>query len=408
MIKSLLKPHQSLVRTYIKQRKINLKKWRKNPWEELEKYKANAQNIPSIIKGEVKAPWTQVTIVDRLAEETKEEYEEALKKGEVPGTEILEEEPGIQEYIDWVKLTTVKPGGYYPQARRCGAIAIKIGMFPQWTEYFERIVVTGLWIPNCQVLQQKTLEKDGYTALQLGAGTRKVKNTQKAMLGHFEKAGTEPKQVLAEFKVTKDCMLPVGHEITARHFRAGQYIDIVSWSKGKGFQGGMKRHNFAGLRATHGVSVSHRSQGSSGPSGQRMWKGKKMAGHMGNRRVRKLNNWVFMVDYYKNVIFVKGNVPGSNGSYCLIEDALVKRGHLETIANPPPFPAFFPPKDEDVTKMNPKDCIIKARGMKPEFWDGYGDKQDAITSSPEQILAMVKEAKRKAEIEGHIGSRNKK
>lgn len=398
MIKILQNSQKIFVRNYLKQRKINLKKWRKNPWEELEKYKKNAQNIPSLSNSNV-PPFQPIIIIDRLAEETVEELEEAKKAGEVPGTEILEEEPGAQEYIDWVKLTTVKPGGYYPQAKRCGAIAIKIGMFPQWTEYFERIVVTGLWIPNCQVVQQKTEEKDGYTALQVGAGDRKFKKTTKAMFGHFQKASVPPKQVLHEFKVTKDCLLPVGHEITARHFRPGQYVDIIGWGKGKGFQGGMKRHNFSGLRATHGVSVSHRSQGSSGPSGQRMWKGKRMAGRMGGKRVRKLNNWVFMVDYLKNVIFVKGQVPGANGNFVLIEDALLKKAHLDTIANPPPFPAFFKPENEDLSKVDPKKCILKAKGIKPEFWDGYGDKQEAMTETPDEILALLEEAKLKSQLD---------
>lgn len=197
---------------------------------------------------------------------------------------FVEEEPTLQETIDWMKQPRPKPGDWTPKAVRARCLAVKVGMFPMYDEYFERNVVTCLYIPQCQVVQVKTEEKEGYNALQIGAGPVKIKNVNKPLMGHFNKAGVPPKQVLYECKVTRDCMLPVGFEITARHYIPGMYVDVIGTSKGKGFQGPMKRHGFAGLPASHGVSVSHRSHGSIGVVGQsKVWKGKKMAGRMGGK-----------------------------------------------------------------------------------------------------------------------------
>lgn len=372
-------------RTYVKSPKFDHKKYQKNPWEELEKYKSTSQNIPSFSQGQGTTGVAYFP-VDRIAQENVADLESSKKSGIVPGSEILEEEPGYQEYIDWVNLTTPKDGKWHLNARRCGAIGVKVGMFPMWTEYLERISVTCIWIPECHVIQQKTKSKEGYNSLQVGAGSKKIKNVTKPLLGHFQKAGVEPKQVLAEFKVSPDCMLPVGHEITSKHFTPGQYVDIVAYSKGKGFQGGMKRHGFRGLRATHGVSVSHRSQGSAGPSGQKMWKGKKMAGHMGQNRVRKPNNFVFMIDTFKNCVFVKGSIPGAPGTFCLLEDALKKKQAM--LKTPPPFPSNFEPRNETIKGAA---ALLKAKNRVPEYWSGYGDKGDAMTQTPEQVDAWLKE-----------------
>jgi len=187
-----------------------------------------------------------------------------------------------------------------------------------------QIPVTVLKVDDCRVVAQRTQEKDGYTALQLGVGTAKVKNVSKQMRGHFAKAKVEPKRKLVEFVVEADGLVDVGAQITADHFIAGQYVDIVGTTKGKGFAGVMKRWNFGGLRASHGVSISHRSHGSTGQHQDpgRVFKGKKMAGHMGDRRVTTQNLQVVSTDAEAGLIFVKGSVPGAKGGYLLVKDAV--------------------------------------------------------------------------------------
>jgi large subunit ribosomal protein L3 len=169
--------------------------------------------------------------------------------------------------LNWVKKTTIVAGDWTPESRRSGLIGVKVGMFPVWNEFFERVVTTIIWVPPNQVLQQRTLDKDGYISLQLGAVEKKLKKTTKPMLGHFQKAGVSPKHKIREFKVTPDCLLPVGHQLDVRHFQPGQYLDTVSYSKGKGFQGAMKRHHFSGGPASHGSSKFHRMVGSIGTQG---------------------------------------------------------------------------------------------------------------------------------------------
>jgi large subunit ribosomal protein L3 len=183
---------------------------------------------------------------------------------------------------------------------------------------------------------QRTAEKDGYTALQLGIGEIKVKNVTKPMRGHFAKAGVEPKRKLAEFRVDAGGLVDVGAELSVEHFLPGQKVDVTGVSIGKGFAGAMKRHNFGGLRATHGVSISHRSHGSTGNRQDpgRVFKGKKMAGHMGDRQVTVLNLEVVQTDADRGLILVKGAVPGAKGGYVLIRDA-VKRPPPDAL----PFPA---------------------------------------------------------------------
>ncbi|CAH0340434.1 50S ribosomal protein L3 [Rhizobium sp. CECT 9324] len=207
---------------------------------------------------------------------------------------------------------------------RSGVIAQKVGMTRVYNDAGEHIPVTVLRMDNVQVVAQRTVEKNGYVALQLGAGNSKVKNTSKGLRGHFAAASVEPKAKLVEFRVSEDNMIDVGAQITAGHFEAGQLVDVTGTTIGKGFAGAMKRHNFGGLRATHGVSVSHRSHGSTGSNQDpgRVWKGKRMAGHMGQTRVTTQNLEVVSTDEDRGLILVKGAVPGSKGSWIIVRDAV--------------------------------------------------------------------------------------
>lgn len=219
---------------------------------------------------------------------------------------------------------------------RAGLIARKLGMSRLFTEEGEHVPVTVLKVDNCQVVAVRTEERDGYTAVQLGVGAAKVKNVTKPMRGHFAKAKVEPKRKLTEFRVSPDALLEVGSELTADHFVPGQYVDVVGTSIGKGFAGAMKRHNFGGLGASHGVSISHRSHGSTGQRQDpgKIFKGKKMAGHMGNRRVTVQNLKVVSTDADRGLILVHGAVPGAEGGFVLVRDA-AKRKLPEGV----PFPA---------------------------------------------------------------------
>ncbi len=209
---------------------------------------------------------------------------------------------------------------------RTGLIAKKMGMTRLFMEDGKQIPVTVLSLENLQVVAQRTVEKDGYVAVQLGAGNAKAKRTSQAMRGHFAAAKVEPKRKVAEFRVAEENMINVGETLTADHYFEGQYVDVSGTSIGKGFQGAMKRHNFGGLRATHGVSVSHRSHGSTGQCQDpgKVFKGKKMAGHMGNARVTTQNLQVIKTDFDRGVIMVKGAVPGSKGGWVTIKDAVKK------------------------------------------------------------------------------------
>ncbi len=213
------------------------------------------------------------------------------------------------------------------EAMRSGLIAQKLGMTRVFTDEGEHVPVTVLKVDNCQVVAVRTEETDGYTAVQLGVGSAKVKNVTKPMRGHFAKAKVEPKRKLAEFRVDQNALLDVGAEISAAHFVAGQFVDVTGTSIGKGFAGGMKRWNFGGLRATHGVSVSHRSLGSTGNRQDpgKTFKNKKMAGHLGAERVTTLNLKVVQVDGEQGLILVKGAVPGSENGYVLVRDAVKRK-----------------------------------------------------------------------------------
>lgn len=218
---------------------------------------------------------------------------------------------------------------------RSGVIAKKVGMTRLFMEDGKQIPVTVLQMENVQVVANRTQDKDGYTAVQLGAGSVRAKNTTQAMRGHFAKAKVEPKRKVAEFRVDADNLIEVGAEISADHYLAGQYVDVAGTSIGKGFAGAMKRHNFGGLRASHGVSVSHRSHGSTGQCQDpgRVFKGKKMAGHMGAVRVTTQNLQVVRTDAERGLIMVKGAVPGSKGSWVTVRDA-VKRAAPADLPKP--------------------------------------------------------------------------
>ena len=221
---------------------------------------------------------------------------------------------------------------------RSGLITQKLGMTRVFTDDGRHIPVTVLKVDNCQVVAQRTEERDGYSALQLGSGLAKVKRVSRAQRGHFAVAKVEPKRKVAEFRVSSDNMIDVGAEITADHFIAGQFVDATGTSIGKGFAGGMKRHNFGGMRASHGVSISHRAHGSTGQCQDpgKVFKGKKMAGHMGAERVTAQNLQVVETDIDRGLILVKGAVPGSKGGWVFLKDA-VKRKLPEGV----PFPGSF-------------------------------------------------------------------
>jgi large subunit ribosomal protein L3 len=209
---------------------------------------------------------------------------------------------------------------------RSGVIAQKMGMTRLFTEAGEHVPVTVLRLEKCQVVGHRTADKNGYVALQLGAGARKVRNVSKAERGNFAIAKVEPKRKLAEFRVSADGVLPIGAEITADHFVVGQFVDVTGTSIGKGFAGGMKRWNFGGLRASHGVSVSHRSIGSTGGRQDpgKTFKNKKMPGHMGVERVTTLNLRVVQTDPERGLILVEGAVPGAKGGWIMLRDAVKK------------------------------------------------------------------------------------
>lgn len=210
--------------------------------------------------------------------------------------------------------------------KRVGVFATKLGMTRIFNDAGQHVPVTVLKLDNCQVVSVCTKDKQGYTALQLGAGKAKVKNVSKALRGHFAKAKMEPKMKLMEFRVSEDAVLEVGAELSADHFVVGQFVDVTATSIGKGFAGVMKRHNYHGLRATHGVSITHRSAGSTGQRQDpgRVFKGKAMAGHMGDSRITTLNLKVVAVDVAQDLILVKGAVPGAEGAYVRIRDAVKK------------------------------------------------------------------------------------
>ena len=217
-----------------------------------------------------------------------------------------------------------------------GLIAKKVGMTRLFQADGRHVPVTVLQLEELQVVGRREADRDGYTAVQLGAGSAKAKNVAKPQRGHFGKAEVEPKAKLAEFRVAEDAVLEVGATISADHYVSGQIVDIQGVTQGKGFQGGMKRWGFGGLRATHGVSVSHRSLGSTGQRQDpgKVFKNKKMAGQMGNKNRTQQNLEIVSTDVERGLIFVKGSVPGSKGGYLLVKDSVKVARHADA-----PYPA---------------------------------------------------------------------
>ncbi len=250
---------------------------------------------------------------------------------------------------------------------RTGLIARKEGMTRIFDEDGRHVPVTILKVDECQVIAVRSEEKDGYVAVQLGAGKAKVNRTSKQNRGHFAKAKVEPKKKLAEFRVSNENILEVGAELGANHFIAGQYVDVTGTSIGKGFQGAMKRHNFGGMRASHGVSISHRAHGSTGQNQDpgRVFKGKKMAGHMGAERVTTQNLQIVGVDLEDNLILVKGAVPGAKQGWVLISDA-VKRPAPEGIPLPAGFRELPKAENQDNAKQDAEPAQQDAAAAAPE------------------------------------------
>ena len=231
---------------------------------------------------------------------------------------------------------------------RTGLIAQKLGMTRVFNAAGEHVPVTVLKVEDCQVVAVRTAEQNGYDAVQLGVAAAKPSRTSKAMRGHFAKAKVEPKRKLAEFRVSEDAMLDVGAQLSADHFVAGQFVDAIGTSIGKGFAGAMKRHNFSGLRASHGVSVSHRSHGSTGQSQDpgKVFKGKKMAGHLGDHRTTVQSLEVVSTDGIRGLIFVKGAVPGAKGGWLLLKDA-VRVPLPENVPHPAGLAGAMTPGSDD-------------------------------------------------------------
>jgi large subunit ribosomal protein L3 len=233
---------------------------------------------------------------------------------------------------------------------RCGVLVRKLGMSRVFNEKGEHVPVTILRLEDTEVLSTKTLEKDGYTAIQLGFANKKLKHTTKPMRGVFAKSKTEPKKKIAEFRVSEDALLEVGDKLSVNHYVAGQKVDVVGVSQGKGFAGAMKRHNFGGMQASHGVSVSHRAHGSTGNSQDpgRTWKGKKMAGQYGNVRVTTQNLTVVKLIESENLILIEGSVPGSKNGIVMLNDAIKSK-----VPEAAPFPAgLYSVKDGDTSKVD--------------------------------------------------------
>ena len=254
---------------------------------------------------------------------------------------------------------------------RTGLIARKLGMTRVFADDGRHLPVTVLEVENCQVVAQRTKERDGYDAVQLGVGRAKVKNVTKPMRGHFAKAEVEPKRRLAEFRVSADALVDVGAELTVEHFVPGQQVDVSGRSIGKGFAGVIKRHNFSGLRASHGVSVSHRSHGSTGQCQDpgKVFKGKKMAGHLGDERVTVQNLEVVSTDPERGLILVRGAVPGSKGGWVLVKDAV-----KAPLPEDAPFPAGIragAPEAEPEPDPDPE------AGAEPEATAGEGGADEA-------------------------------
>jgi large subunit ribosomal protein L3 len=284
---------------------------------------------------------------------------------------------------------------------RSGVIAQKLGMTRVFTDLGDHVPVTVLKLENCQVVAHRTQEANGYTALQLGAGRAKVKNVARAERGHYAVAKVEPKRQMVEFRVSPDNMIDVGAEITADHFVEGQFVDASGVSIGKGFAGAIKRHGFSGLRATHGVSISHRSHGSTGQCQDpgKVFKGKKMAGHMGDRRVTTQNLRVVKTDPERGLIMVRGAIPGAKGGWVLLRDAIKKRLPEEA-----PVPGAFKAPGDVAPKKAAKEEAGEAAEEDATEAVASAEAANADAAPVEQTEAPADEAGVGEEAAGDTGS----
>ncbi len=264
---------------------------------------------------------------------------------------------------------------------RTGVIAQKVGMTRIYTDAGDHIPVTVLQLDNCQVVGQRTADKNGYTALQLGAGAKKAKRTTKAERGQFAKANVEPKAKVAEFRVDEGNLVEVGEEIVADHYFDGQFVDVTGTSIGKGFAGAMKRHNFGGLRASHGVSISHRSHGSTGQCQDpgKVFKGKKMAGHMGAARVTTQNLQVVKTDASRGLILVKGAVPGPKGGWVFVKDAVKKPFPKEAV-----LPASLKSAKEEALRQAEADAAAAKAAEDSAAAEAESASDEAPTEEPKK------------------------
>lgn len=243
-----------------------------------------------------------------------------------------------------VELPALEPRAWGEESKRTGVLAVKVGMTQEWDANGVRVPLTVLWVDSCHVVQVKTEENEGYNALQLGVGSKRRKQLRATQAGHFERAGLDLKRKVKEFKVSRDALLPVGTELNASHFTAGQYVDVQGTTIGKGFQGVMKRWGFSGGPASHGSSKFHRGGGSTGACQDpgKTWKGTKMAGNMGNKKRTVLSALVYKVDPERNLIFIKGQVPGHAGNFVAVKDP--QRVALDHAAVP--FPTAILPEEQ--------------------------------------------------------------